>query len=182
MVGVVLGATRLAELLVVVSDVVVVVCAFAAVSVAEALVFAVAADALAAAVFAAALELVVRVRDPEVIAFSAALPEPVSLAPVGVCAALVCDEAEAWPSKLLAAITAKTPDSPAAPAAIARVMAEIRRRPASRARIARRVAGWGPFRGCSRRGLNRAARRSRWDVARRRSSPPDCARRVRTAD
>jgi hypothetical protein len=45
-----------------------------------------------------------------------------------------------WPWKALAAISASPPDSATTPAATQRVTAEIRRRPASRAIMARRVA------------------------------------------
>jgi hypothetical protein len=58
---------------------------------------------------------------------------------------LVCTVAAELPLKPLAASTASSPDSAAAVAAAPRVIADTRRRPESRARIARRFAWSGPL-------------------------------------
>jgi hypothetical protein len=76
---------------------------------------------------------------------SAAEDELAPLEPDGVCEpAGFCADVAAWPWKALAATTASAPESAAAAATIPRVIAEIRRRPASRARTARRLACSGP--------------------------------------
>ena len=49
----------------------------------------------------------------------------------------------AWPWKAFAAISASAPETATTPVAIQRVVAEIRRRPASRASTARRAFGSG---------------------------------------
>jgi len=185
-VGVVLGAATLLELVEVVDvlEVVlvagaVVVCAadvvvFEAVVVVcdpEPVVCAEPEEPLEAAVFAAVLEAVVRALEACAIACTEAVvvveEEEPAFAPAVVCEPMAV---EVWPWKSLAATTASAPDSVAAAATIPRVIARIRRRPRSRVRIARRVVCSERLRVGVRRGLIAGRSRPARGVCRRSSS------------
>jgi hypothetical protein len=88
-------------------------------------------------VFAAVLELAVCALEVCAVPCTEPVEKLLPLAPAVVCEPVVV---EACPWKPLAATTASAPDNVAAAATIPRVIARTRRRPASRARIARRVA------------------------------------------
>ena len=179
MVGVVLGEARLLEVVevvvcagvvvvcaVVVCAAEVVVCDSVVVCDAEVVVGVEAAEALEAVLVAA-----VRALDACAVGFAAAAGELPPLAAVVGCEPVgFCADVDAWPWKPLAATTARAPESAAAAASIPRVIAEIRRRPASRARIARRVARSGPLLAGIRRGLTWRPPGLLSAVGRRRSS------------